>query len=209
MKKLEKIDSLAAFAKTYDAGGFFWSPFTRPGDGEITAGEVALQAMRVSADSVALLQLEMHLDGLRPAERDQALAMLDAKMRARREKALPVRTTPQGFAGDLAPLRTAIVTGVAEPVAEPLDYAAGFHMLAPTLGTPVPVWIVAGVRFAPWRLCEQAGSGAESVLVASEGNHRKPLPGGRIRVGGMALQATSKREAGVEKCLLAHFYMEA
>lgn len=111
MKKLEFIDSLAAFAKTYDAGGYFWSLFTRPGDGEITAGEIALHTGRVTADPVAFLQLEMHLDGLRPAERDEALRMLDKKMRARREKALPVRTTPARFAQDVAPGKTAIITG--------------------------------------------------------------------------------------------------
>ncbi|MEK7467036.1 MAG: hypothetical protein AAB074_06430 [Planctomycetota bacterium] len=206
MKKLQKIDSLAEFAQTYDAGGYFWSPFTRPGDGEITAGEVAMQAGRLHADSVALLQFEMHLDGLRPAERDEALRMLDGKMRARRERSLPIRTTPAGFAGEAPPLKTAIVTGVAEPVAEPLEFASGLAMLVPTLGTPIPVRITAGGRFAVWRLVERAG--AEAVLVASEGL-RKPLPVGRIHVGGMVAEATSKRDAWVEKCLLAHFYMEA
>ena len=65
--------SLAKFVETYDAGGFFWSPFTRPGDGVVTAGEVAKGSMRLTADATAFLELEMHLDGLRPAEREEAI----------------------------------------------------------------------------------------------------------------------------------------
>ncbi|KAF0241225.1 MAG: hypothetical protein FD180_4566 [Planctomycetota bacterium] len=121
MKKLERIDSLAAFAKLYDAGGYFWSPLTRAGDGVITAGEVALRAGRVTADAVALLQLEMHLDGLRPAERDEALRMLDKSIRARRERTLPERPPPSRFVRDLAPMKTGIITGVVEVQPSHLD----------------------------------------------------------------------------------------
>lgn len=208
MKKLERIDSLAAFAKLYDAGGYFWSPLTRAGDGVITAGEVALRAGRVTADAVALLQLEMHLDGLRPAERDEALRMLDKSIRARRERTLPERPPPSRFVRDLAPMKTGIITGVVEPIADPTEFAGGLTMLVPSLGSSLPIWIGFGARFRVWRLTECPGSAEEALIVASEVT-RKPLPGGRIRVGGMALEAKSKRDAWVEKCFLAHFYMEA
>lgn len=206
MKKLARLDSLTAFARTYDSGGFFWSLFTGAGDGKISAGELALKSGRVMADAVAFLQFEMHLDGLRPAERAEALRMLDEKMTERREKCIPVRTTVSGFAKDAALYKTAIVEGIAEPLADPLEFAAGLRMKAPVLGAPVPASIYVAGRFSVWRLCE--GSGKEGILVVSEGA-RKKIPEGRIRVGGMALEAESKRDAWVNKCFLAHFYLEA
>lgn len=208
MKKLEKIDSLTAFAKTYDAGGFFWSPFTRARDGEITAGEIARQAGRFTADSVALLRLEMHLDGLRPAERDEALRMLGKSMQARREKHLPERPSPTRFVRDLAPLKTGIITGLVVPLADPMEFARGLFLRHPMHGKGVPVWFGTRGRFSVWSLSERPGSDEEALIVASE-KSRKPLPTGKIHVGGMALEAKSTRDAWVEKCFLAHFYMEA
>lgn len=186
MKILKPTRTLRAFQALYDNGGFFWNLFSRRADKVISAGEVAKAAAAVAEAGYAVLQFEVLRDGLPPGDAAQALAMLDARMKARHRKHAPLRLDVERLAAGSGSGKNVIVTGVATPHPDPASVphtVTTFMMVGKAV---VPVSVLLHQRATLYQL--RAGTSARGPAVLLAVHPKKSvIPRRPQRFGGIAM----------------------
>ena len=207
MQRLHPIRTLAEFLKAYDNGGYFWSLFSRPGDGLVTKGEVARAAGRPAADGFAVLHFEFLRSFLGEADRREALARLEGKMRARHERHQPASTAPSRLEAEVGAGRSAIVTGFAAPAADPEKIGGTVTHMVLVGEAVIPMVQPLHALMSLYELWDSPAKTGRSAVLAVPRKTRL-LPGGLIRIAGTVqdLVPESSRMGPWTKYLSGHLF---